>query len=495
MRHNRSTGKVILAFVLLFTSAVLPAQTYKVVDTRETQYYDTSHIIPPPLPGTAFYGQDARYNGFQPSYTDNGNGTISDNVTGLMWQKQLFAGKYTYDQAKAGADTFSLAGYTDWRLPTIKELYSLILFDGICRTSAATSVPYIDTNYFPFRYGFENLGERFIDAQYASATEYVGTTMGGDFTIFGVNFADGRIKGYGLVMPGGSVKTFEVRYVRGNTQYGINFFTDNGNGTITDAATGLMWQQDDSRTALNWQQALEWVQQKNTDNYLGHTDWRMPNSKELQSIVDYTRSPQTTSSAAINPLFFCNSITDEGGHPNFPFYWANTTHADGPPGQEFTKACYVCFGQALGWMEIPPSSGNYVLQDVHGAGAQRSDFKQGNPASYPHGHGPQGDVVRIYNYVRLVRDADSATGLNEINQGKLLISPNPASGYVNICPVTGFSSNFIISISDVAGRTQMTSESASGCTRLDISALPIGLYLVRINIDGMNLTGKFSKVQ
>ena len=54
-------------------------------------------------------------------------------------------------------------------------------------------------------------------------------------------------------------------------------------------------------------------------------------------------------------------------------------------------------------MENPPGSGNYVLMDVHGAGAQRSDPKQGDPNNYPHGFGPQGDVIRIYNFVRLVR--------------------------------------------------------------------------------------------
>jgi len=41
---------------------------------------------------------------------------------------------------------------------------------------------------------------------------------------------------------------------------------------------------------------------------------------------------------------------------------------------------------------------------VHGAGSQRSDPKSGNPEDYPYGHGPQGDVIRIYNYVRCVRD-------------------------------------------------------------------------------------------
>ena len=64
---------------------------------------------------------------------------------------------------------------------------------------------------------------------------------------------------------------------------------------------------------------------------------------------------------------------------------------------------YVSFGRALGWMQFPLGFGEYLLLDVHGAGAQRSDPKTGNPADFPHGRGPQGDVIRINNYVRLVR--------------------------------------------------------------------------------------------
>jgi len=61
-------------------------------------------------------------------------------------------------------------------------------------------------------------------------------------------------------------------------------------------------------------------------------------------------------------------------------------------------------------MDGPPEAGpqgsdagDYHLVDVNGAGAQRSDPKAGDPAMFPHGRGPQGDVIRIYNYVRLVR--------------------------------------------------------------------------------------------
>jgi len=48
-------------------------------------------------------------------------------------------------------------------------------------------------------------------------------------------------------------------------------------------------------------------------------------------------------------------------------------------------------------------SGSVQFTDVHGAGSQRSDPKTGDPAAFPRGHGPQGDVIRINNDVRLVR--------------------------------------------------------------------------------------------
>jgi len=228
----------------------------------------------------------------------------------------------------------------------------------------------------------------------------VSNTAGdGGRTLFGVNFADGRIKGYGLSFFG-SDKTFFVIYVRGNTDYGQNDFADNGDGTVTDTASELMWSQDDSGEGFSWEEALAWVEAKNTENYLGYSDWRLPNAKELQSIVDYTRSPDTTGSAAIDPLFNTTSITNEAGADDYPFYWSSTTHANWNETSGGSAGAYVAFGRAMGYM-----NGSWV--DVHGAGAQRSDLKAGNPADYPNGHGPQGDAIRIYNYVRLVRDADN----------------------------------------------------------------------------------------
>ncbi len=122
--------------------------------------------------------------------------------------------------------------------------------------------------------------------------------MRGNETIFGVNFADGRIKGYPIQSRRGEGRFF-VLLVRGNPDYGVNRFVDNGDGTITDHATGLTWTQTDSQHGMNWLEALEYAESL---DYAGHGDWRLPNAKELQSIVDYTRSPDTSRSAAINPI-------------------------------------------------------------------------------------------------------------------------------------------------------------------------------------------------
>ena len=97
-------------------------------------------------------------------------------------------------------------------------------------------------------------------------------------------------------------------------------------------------------------------------------------------------------------MFNVTSITNEEGQLDYPYYWASTTHVSYP--DQGGSAAYVAFGEALGYM-------NNAWIDVHGAGAQRSDPKAGNPDNWPTGHGPQGDAIRIYNYARCVRDADT----------------------------------------------------------------------------------------
>jgi hypothetical protein len=452
MRSNILTITIALA-----ASSLHAALPYTVVDSGQTKCYDNFKPIAPPPPGQPFYGQDAQFHAHPAAYTLAADGlTVSDTVTGLTWQRSPDtdgngvlnrSDKLTLTGAKALPAKLNAAkhgGFDDWRLPSIKELYSLFNAGGIdpsgpAATDTSALTPFIDTRFFKFAYGDTRLGERVIDSQYASSTKYAGKGARGFDKLFGVNFADGRIKGYDLQMPGGGIeKTFFVQCVRGNPGYGKNDFHDNNDGTITDRATGLMWSKDDSGKGMNWQDALAWVQKHNSEKFHGHSDWRLPSVKELQSIVDYTRAPDTTQSPAIDRVFKCTAITNEGGKPDWPCYWSATTHAGFQGG---AAAMVVAFGRAAGWMSAstmaggppgrrgpgaggpgggrpplgPPGAmpsgvrgGDYHFTDVHGAGSQRSDPKVGDPAQFPHGRGPQGDVIRITNFVRCVRTATPA---------------------------------------------------------------------------------------
>jgi len=125
--------------------------------------------------------------------------------------------------------------------------------------------------------------------------------------------------------------------------------TDNGDGTVTDNCTGLVWQKDtadvngdgqiiyewDGGDLITWQAALKYCESL---EFAGHDDWRLPNVRELQSIVDYGRW-----NPSIDPVFGAES----------GWYWSSSTGV-GNPGY----AWYVNFG-----------GGNVGLDsaDVHGS--------------------------------------------------------------------------------------------------------------------------------
>ncbi|PRW57120.1 PQQ enzyme repeat [Chlorella sorokiniana] len=351
--------------------------------------------------------------------------TVKDEVTGLEWVRSpdtdgdgelTPADKLNYTAAQARCPALNeekFAGHDDWRFPTIKELYSLMNFTGYDpptnATSAAGLQPFVTTPPFGFTYGDVEAGERVLDAQYASATTYAADPK----KVFGVNLADGRIKGYDSIrLPDGDPFMFFVICVRGTPEYGQNRMTDNGDGTVTDAATCLMWSKNDSGSGMPWRQALEYAQQANQEGYLSYDDWRLPTIKELHSITNYSRSPDTTGTPALAGELDATSFTNERGEKDWGFYWSGTTHVayedSGAGGGSTTaaKAAYVAIGRCLGYLSATSEGqdndalGSAVKEgwyDVHGAGCQRSDPKSGDPSAYPKGDGPQGDAIRINN--------------------------------------------------------------------------------------------------
>jgi Protein of unknown function (DUF1566) len=112
-------------------------------------------------------------------YTNNGDGTVTDDVTGLMWQQAGPTGKYTQPDALKYCVDLTLAGYRDWRLPSEIELVSLVDYDQ--------SNPSIDPKYFP--------GE--LPYSFWSSTPSVNTPTFG----WGVTFAFGSTGTNALVSP------------------------------------------------------------------------------------------------------------------------------------------------------------------------------------------------------------------------------------------------------------------------------------------------------
>lgn len=220
-------------------------------------------------------GEDADYTFNAQAFTAQGNGTVSDLVTGLMWQS-VDNGESTWTAALANAGTVRTGGYSDWRLPTPGELFSLFNF--------GKNNPALDTQFFP------------DNPKGAAQYWWTSDVYGSGNNVWSGNAGGGLgPKPVGETLSAGGNERFHARYVRNaKPTNGHNYF-NNGDGTVTDLDTGLMWLQAPS-SALNWKGAIAWAEGL---VQAGYSDWRLPNIKELQTLIDYTLTSANDASGAV----------------------------------------------------------------------------------------------------------------------------------------------------------------------------------------------------
>jgi len=333
---------LVAAFVLLLPVLLL-AGTIQLPQTGQTKCYDSA--------GTeitcAGTGQDGDIQAGvawpNPRFTVNGD-CVTDNLTGLMWAKNgnLSNGTRTWQEALDFVASLNssggLCGYSDWCLPNINELESLVNAD------VSNLASWLNTQ------GFNNVQSNLYWSSTTAAWQtaykwailmevgYIasGAWQGNNNYIWPVR----SCRSGGVVsLPQTGQKTSYRFGDDGDLQLGVAWpnprFHDNGDETVTDNLTGLVWLKDANciKTkyssfdndwvfgdgSVTWQHALDFLSGINNGTYSncsgGYTDWRLPNRKEFHSLIDCSN---------YNPVL-------PTGHPftnvQSDGYWSSTSYA------------------------------------------------------------------------------------------------------------------------------------------------------------------------
>ncbi|MEI6209510.1 MAG: putative Ig domain-containing protein [Desulfuromonadales bacterium] len=283
-----------------------------------------------------------------PRFSNDRDGVVRDNLTGLIWSgdanplstrssgadsRAEVTWRKALDEIKRlNADTY--LGYDDWRLPNLNELASLVHqgapvqsswlgFQGFSNTAASRYWSSSSAAQDAARAWAVNMDGGSTGTLRKSGTALVWPVRGVSNTLP----ATGQVACYdtaGLQTEcAGSGQDGELRM---GISWPVPRFADNGNGTITDNLTGLVWPKNANpimdayiaRTGAGsalWPDALEFVARLNTGMYLGYSDWRLPNRAEMVSLVNYAG---TTPGVKLNMA----GVDDLQDH-----YWSSDTSA------------------------------------------------------------------------------------------------------------------------------------------------------------------------
>jgi hypothetical protein len=224
------------------------------------------------------------------AYKINGDGTVTDETTGLMWMRcaaglsgddcsEGSASAYTWQGAIDYCDSLASAGHDDWRLPDIHELVSIVDFtkyDPAIDTIAFSATP--------------------PDHYWSSSSSANNVSNAWNVYFY-----------FGYVSYGDKSGAYYVRCVRGGPLVlgSLEPSVISGDPIVKDATTGLMWQGcsagmsgescQGSVTTYPWQEAIDYCENL---SWAGYSDWRLPEIHELISIVDYKKYDPATNETA-----------------------------------------------------------------------------------------------------------------------------------------------------------------------------------------------------
>jgi hypothetical protein len=363
-KRNMKTFRILLLFALCNLNFALAQQGVVQLSAtgQTTSYYpgdDGDLQVGIPIPANRF--------------TDNGDGSINDTFTGLMWVKDanLIATRNPdFDQDRTPGDgdidwktaldyvellnNDNYLGHNDWRMPNMVEMKSLVNL-GYPDIVLPPDHPFINlkdvywssttleqmrslaiTVMLREHYAHSNITNPAGETEdFAKDPEIAGLT---NWKYYLLPVRDSENPGPLHNPATGQRYTFypgDDGFLAEGTAWPTPRLVDNNNGTVTDRLTGLMWTRDANLMltrdpefdtnqwvdgAINWQHALDYIALLNSENYLGHNDWRMPNRNEMTSLVDMGR----TYPAMPEQYPFTNLI----GFNYDLSYWTSTTRAD-----------------------------------------------------------------------------------------------------------------------------------------------------------------------
>ncbi|MEA1927270.1 MAG: DUF1566 domain-containing protein, partial [Candidatus Auribacterota bacterium] len=297
-------------------------------------------------------------------WEDTGYGTVIDWATGLMWQKscsegEIFgglSGVITWEEGflyVAWMNHANYGGYSDWRIPNGLELLST---RDLAKGLDCYPELFADTTSDPY---WSSTCPSREDANQAFRMSY----SYGEFLPASLDLLSG-VRAcrsfYDGISPIGFPRTGKTQVIHpagwydlgddGANQAGFptdgERYTDNRNGTVTDNATGLIWQQGCNTAPVTWNEAFNCVKDLNQRGFGDHSDWRLPNQMELFSIIDFGNFYP-----AVNSVF-TGTLNDN--------FWSSTSSAHAPT----TNAWAVNFGTAVG--DTYPKTNNFYVRAVRG---------------------------------------------------------------------------------------------------------------------------------